>query len=190
MKTTKTTTTEVKRQARKKATAEDFTPAWLVNQMLDKLKEYSPESLSNPYKTFLDPACGNGNMLVEVLKRKLAKFAPSKDDPSRILASIYGCDIMIDNINECRLRLFKVLFCHIESLKKYPYGERKKIYRSFLRILARNIVCTPLNKYPNGSLDYLSLPEDETFNRNISDEQVEKTIDKIFDKNLLDAVQV
>ena len=63
--------TEARREARKSQTAEDFTPAPLVNEMLDKLAKYGPESWK-PGKTFLDPACGNGNMLVEVLKRKIS----------------------------------------------------------------------------------------------------------------------
>jgi len=53
-----------------KRTAEIFTPAFLVNEILDKLTEYGPE-IWNEEKTFLDPACGNGNFLIEILKRKL-----------------------------------------------------------------------------------------------------------------------
>ena len=185
MKSTNTTVTiadknKDKRLARKKKTAEDFTPSWLVNQMLDKLEEYSPTALIDFTKTFLDPACGNGNMLVEVLKAKINKGST----PIQALNAIYGCDIMPDNIKECQLRLFKV----ITQFANEGYIKLKGI--ELLKTLARNIVFTPLTKYPNGSLDYLSLPEDKTFNREISDEQAKKTLDKIIAEKLLETVTV
>jgi hypothetical protein len=122
-----------KRAKRRKQTAEVFTPAELVNEMLDKLNEYGPESWE-PGKTFLDPACGNGNMLVEILKRKISLG----HSPSKALASIYGTDIMADNIEECKNRLLVIIG---------PSKRRR-------RIVDQNIVCTPLDQYPNGSLDY------------------------------------
>lgn len=168
-----------KRLARKKQTAEDFTPLWLVNQMIDKLLEYSPDTFSDPNKTFLDPAAGNGNMLIEVLKRKL-KYA----SPIQAISTIYGCDIQKDNIIECRLRLLKVI------VKNKTQKLSKKEYIEIIKILAKNIVCTPLSKYPNGSLDYLSLPENKTFNRILSDESAEKTLNQIVSKKLLDELIV
>lgn len=181
---TKTTTTLAdknndKRIARKKQSAEDFTPAPLVNQMLDKLEQYSPES-KQVDKTFLDPACGNGNMLVEVLKRKIQNGST----PIQALETIFGCDIMQDNVDECRLRLMKV----ITQFSTPAYRRLKGI--EIVKILARNIVCTPLDKYPNGSLDYLSMSEDDTFNRQITDEQAQKTMDKIVSKKMLDKVSI
>ena len=133
-----------KRKARKKQTAEFFTPLWLVDQMLDKLEEYSPDTFTDVEKTYLDPACGNGNILIQVLKRKL-KHA----HPVQAISTVYGCDIQKDNIQECRLRLFKVITKHkTAKLTRQEYIE-------IIKQLAKNIVCTPLSKYPNGSLDYL-----------------------------------
>ena len=126
-----------KRLARKRQTAEDFTPAWLVNQMLDKLNEYGPESWQDG-KTFCDLACGNGNMLIEVLKRKLSL----KHNPLTAIQSIYGADIMQDNIRECRERLLTTL------------KEHTPITKDMVKAVLKNIVWTPLKKYPNGSLDY------------------------------------
>ena len=119
------------RQLRKKQTAEDFTPPKLTNEILDKLEEYSPESFL-PDKTFLDPACGNGNLLVEVIKRKILKG----HNPLEALKTLYGCDIMEDNIHECRERLLQL-----------TDGEGKEI-------VDRQILWTPLHLYPKGSLDY------------------------------------
>ena len=126
-----------KRLARKKQTAEDFTPAWLVNEILDKLNQYGPESWQDG-KTFCDPACGNGNMLIEVLKRKLSL----NHDPLTAIQSIYGADIMQDNIRECRERLLITL------------KEHTTITKDMVKAVLKNIVWTPLNKYSNGSLNY------------------------------------
>jgi len=132
-------TIKSKRELRKKQTAEIFTPSWLVNEILDKLNEYGKESWDEG-NTFLDPACGNGNILVEVLKRKLSLH----HDSTEALKSIYGTDIMMDNIVECRTRLLKVLMKAGFNLN----------LNELEPIVIKNIVCTPLDKYPNGSLDY------------------------------------
>jgi len=147
-----------KRKERKRFTAEDFTPSWLVNQMLDKLNEYGKESWEDG-KTFLDPACGNGNILVCVLKRKLQL----NHNPLKAIQSIYGADIMDDNIKECRLRLLKVLD-----------NANIKITKEHIRAVLTNIICCPLNKYKNGSLDY-----DFEFNKKISDTMLEKNLNQI-----------
>lgn len=131
-------TNHAKRQQRKKQTAEDFTPAWLVNQMLDKLLRYGPE-MKQQGKTFLDPACGNGNILVEVLALKLRL----KHDPLISIQSCYGTDIMQDNIQECRTRL-------IQLIQSHGYN----ITTDIITAVLKNIICTPLRHYKNGSLDY------------------------------------
>jgi hypothetical protein len=82
---------------RTKTRTEVFTPPELINEMLDGFSK----SMWSKRKTFIDPACGNGNMLVEVLKQKLAKG----HTPLQALSTIYGVDIMADNIEECRMRL-------------------------------------------------------------------------------------
>lgn len=101
---------KAKRKERQSKTAEVFTPAWLVDEMLDKL----PEEVWEKGKTFLDPACGNGNFLIAVLYRKIQKG----HNPLQSLNSIYGVDIMPDNIQECRIRLLKfVSFFQTLTLK-------------------------------------------------------------------------
>ena len=90
-----------KSKARVKELGEVFTPAALVSEMLDKL----PPDCWLPEKTFLEPSCGNGNFLVAILERKLDMGHP----PLQALATIYGVDIMEDNIVESRARMEKVL---------------------------------------------------------------------------------
>ena len=88
-----------KSKARVKELGEVFTPAALVSAMLDKL----PADSWLPGKTFLEPSCGTGNFLVQILQRKLAARHP----PLRALATIYGVDIMKDNVVESRKRLLQ-----------------------------------------------------------------------------------
>ena len=85
-------------KTRVKATAEVFTPTPLVQEILDQLP---PEVFSNPAKTFLDPSCGDGQFLSEVLIRKLE----NNIDFATALSTIYGVDLMPDNVKLCQDRL-------------------------------------------------------------------------------------
>jgi hypothetical protein len=136
------TTNYERRKKRKKQTAEDFTPLFLINEMLDKL----PEEVWEEDKTCCDPACGNGNMLVEVLKRKLKKG----HDPLRALQTIYGVDIMSDNIKECRLRLLKLVSKYAEITIEYI----KVVYDNIVFTSTTPTIMHPKGRYPNGALDY------------------------------------
>lgn len=165
MKTTLQARNQAKREKRNNRTAEVFTPPSLVNEMLDKL----PPEVWQPEKTWCDPACGNGNMLLEVLRRKLGKG----HDPLQALSTVYGADIKADNIKECRLRLLKLV-----SEKGY------EITRAMVVEVLNNIVVTPFSKYPRGSLDY-----DFQFKRKISDgERVDRWMHGITEKHWLDEV--
>jgi len=123
-----------RRQQRQNKTAEVFTPTWLIDDMVNTL----PKATWSVNKTFLDPACGNGNILVRILQRKLDKG----HDPLKALQSIYGADIMADNVKECRLRLLKVA------------SGKAKITKAMIEAVFTNVVCVPLSRFPNGSLDY------------------------------------
>lgn len=163
---------QAKRLARRKFSGEDFTPPKLVNEMLDKL----PESQWQEGITYCDPSVGNGNMLVEVLKRKLSY----KHNPTEALKTLYGCDIMLDNIREARLRLLKVVVNHVKDNKL-----KKPNTLELVKILGKNIVCTPLDKYKNGSLDY-----DFEFKYTPTDLQAKQGLDKIVKEKLLEYVTI
>ena len=98
-----------------KANGEVFTPTKLVNEIIDQM---DPELWKDPTKTVLDPSCGDGQFLVEALKRKLANGI----DRKTALSTIYGVDIMEDNVIVCRDRL-------LDGHNKYRH------------IVERNIVC-------------------------------------------------
>lgn len=91
---------------------EVFTPDWLVNDMLDLVKEESERIDSR----FLEPACGSGNFLVPVLRRKLGTVEAlyGKSDFERRhhallgLMCIYGIELLPDNAAECRANLLDV----------------------------------------------------------------------------------
>lgn len=83
---------------RVKATSEVFTPTPLVQEMLDQL---SDTLFDDPTKTFIDPSCGDGQFLSEVLIRKLERG----HDFEQALSTIYGVDLMSDNVELCRERL-------------------------------------------------------------------------------------
>lgn len=88
-----------KSKARVKELGEVFTPAILVSDMLDKM----PDDSWLPGKTWLEPSCGTGNFLVQILQRKIAAGHP----PLQALSTIYGVDIMKDNVVESRKRLLQ-----------------------------------------------------------------------------------
>ena len=93
---------EHRRKQRRKQTAEDFTCPTLVNEMLDKLPS---DIWSDPAKTFLDNSAGNGNFLVRVLAYKLSH----NHDPLQALSTIYGVELMPDNVEEMKQRLLDTL---------------------------------------------------------------------------------
>lgn len=100
---------------------EVFTPPWMVEAMLDLVKGESERIDSR----FLEPACGSGNFLVEVLKRKLATVESkykSSDFEKRhhallALMSIYGIELLPDNVAECRENLLEI-FAQYLNLKE------------------------------------------------------------------------
>jgi len=112
---------KIKRKQRyKRNVGEDFTPSTLVNEMLDKLP---PEVFQDPSKTFCDNSAGNGNFLIEVLRRKLS----NNHSPLQALSTIYGVELMADNVEEMKERL-------LELIPKDYHKEAKNI-------LDKNIIC-------------------------------------------------
>jgi hypothetical protein len=83
---------------RVKSTGEVFTPTPLVQEMLDQLPD---NVFIDPTKTFLDNSCGDGQFLGEVLIRKMENGSTFE----QALSTVYGVDLMIDNVDLCRERL-------------------------------------------------------------------------------------
>lgn len=122
---------------------EVYTNAREVNAMLDLVKAETERIDSR----FLEPACGNGNFLAEVLRRKLAVVAARHGthqlDYERYavlaVSSIYGIDILPDNIEACRRRLFDLFEAGYAS--RFKASAKDECRASVRFILALNIIC-------------------------------------------------
>jgi hypothetical protein len=113
-----------------------------VNAMLDLVKQETERIDSR----FLEPACGNGNFLTAILERKLAvvekRYGKSQLEFERnvvqAVSSLYGIDILADNVSQCRERLFEIFDKVYERLFT---DTSKPTCRDAVRfILVRNIV--------------------------------------------------
>jgi len=121
---------------------EVLTPEHIVNAMLDLVKQETERIDSR----FLEPACGTGNFLIEILERKLKvverRYRKSQLEYERyaILAvsSVYGIELLEDNAEECRKRLFEVFDTAYTRLFKTKTKEKCREAARY--ILKRNIV--------------------------------------------------
>ena len=118
--------------------AEVFTPRWMVDDMLDLVKDESERIDSR----FLEPACGSGNFLVPVFERKLntvnSRYGKSDFEHRHFalvaLMSIYGIELLEDNTVECRANLLDTFVAYLKVEKTDP------TYIAAQKILAANIV--------------------------------------------------
>ena len=128
----------IKSKQRVEDHGEVFTPEWLVDAMLDLVKDETERLDSR----FLEPACVSGNFLTKILKRKLATveitFAKSQFDRQHYavlsLMSIYGIEMLEDNIEECKANLLDI-FAEYLNLKK-----EDALYACGDYVLTQNIV--------------------------------------------------
>ncbi len=117
---------------------EVFTPEWMVEAMLDLVKGETERIDSR----FLESACGDGNFLVQVLRRKLAavELKYGKSDFERRhyallgLMCIYGIELLADNIADCRRKLLEIF---AEYLNLDPTDD---LYRAAVSVLSQNLI--------------------------------------------------
>ena len=153
---------QIKSKERVADHGEVFTAEREVNAMLDLVKQETERIDSR----FLEPACGDGNFLAEILRRKLEAAKrqatprgrkrpdPFSYEKNAVLAisSIYGVELLMDNVLACRERLFKIWDKEYKAVCK---KETKDQTREAVRfILSRNIICgnalTPMCVDENG----------------------------------------
>lgn len=117
---------------------EVFTPAWMVEAMLDLVKAETERIDSR----VLEPACGSGNFLIPVLRRKLAavelKFGKSDFEKRHYalfgLMCVYGIELLDDNVAECRENMLEILADYI------GLDEQDDLHRAAAYVLSQNIV--------------------------------------------------
>lgn len=134
---------QIKSKTRVREKGEVFTNEREVNAMLDLVKQETERIDSK----FLEPACGNGNFLIEIISRKLEvvksryKKSQWEYEKNALIAvmSIYGIDIMQDNVVECRKRLFDYFKQEYKSLFKTKVNNNYLDIIDF--ILSKNILC-------------------------------------------------
>ena len=94
-----------KRKDRHHITQEDFTPP----EVIEILFENIPEDLFNDFsKTFCDPCAGVGNILMHVLNKRL-EYCKTEDDIINALSTLYGVELMEDNVEELRNNLYNII---------------------------------------------------------------------------------
>ncbi|PWG60740.1 restriction endonuclease subunit M [Bifidobacterium catulorum] len=134
---------QVKSKQRVEEHGEVFTNEREVNAMLDMVKQETERIDSR----FLEPACGDGNFLSEVLRRKLAvvteRYGKSQLEYERYtfvaVSSIYGVDILQDNVEECRERLYGIVKDTYEQ--QFKDDCRPEVLDSIRYLLSKNILC-------------------------------------------------
>ena len=129
---------QVKSKQRVADHGEVFTPRWMVEAMLDLVKDETERIDSR----FLEPACGSGNFLVRILQRKLAavELKYGKSDFERrhyallAMMCIYGIELLPDNIAECRANVLEILAEYL------TLDESDELYRAASYVLSQNLV--------------------------------------------------
>lgn len=121
---------QIKSKQRVKAFAEVFTAEREVKAMCDLIPAKIWKRIDS---TFLEPACGTGNFLVEILARKYKPCKTPKDG-LKALASVVGIDIQADNCEECRKRLLE------QYIENFPTANSMAIAMAY-KILQNNIIC-------------------------------------------------
>ena len=118
---------------RQKATAEVFTPTEYVQEILDDEEKKSPDMFRDWTKTYMDNSCGDGQILSEVVIRKMEQ---SNCTLEQALSTTYGVEFMEDNVKLCKKRLAglnptqeildildKNIVCHDALTYDYSFGE-------------------------------------------------------------------
>jgi hypothetical protein len=136
-------TSTVKSRDRVRDHGEVFTAQREVNAMLDLVKQETERIDSR----FLEPACGDGNFLAEILRRKLevvkSRYSKNPADYERYaviaVTSIYGVELLSDNVEDCRNRMFKIF--DEEYSKNCKQEANDETRRAAHHILKHNILC-------------------------------------------------
>ena len=119
------TDTRINRRKDNESTQEFFTPYEIVKQMADKIPD---STWQDPTKTFLEPSFGNGQFIVYIVYRRINSGIGWKT----VLSTLYGVELMQDNVDECKERVLDLL----DKMNiKYDKSQAMKI-------MNKNLVCS------------------------------------------------
>jgi len=205
---------QIKHRTRVTDHGEVFTHEREVNSMLDLVKQETERLDSR----FLEPACGNGNFLAEVLNRKLRilknRYSKSQYDYERysvvVISSIYGIDILKDNVEECKDEFeqrddFEAWRNKIGSLILLPEGfnqsygtlpyEKKLPHYFGQNLLARSLSPQCYERNPNflkykDESDLPFKPHEQFKKKDVEERQLlyQKILEEIYDLKRFDEV--
>jgi hypothetical protein len=122
---------------------EVYTAKREVNAMLDLVKEETERIESR----FLEPACGTGNFLVEILNRKMEavrkKFSKNRYEydlaSAQAVSSMYGVELLPDNVETCQNRLLQQ---YLETYQQHQHVDASpELERCIRFLLMKNILC-------------------------------------------------
>ena len=133
---------QIKSNKRVKDFGEVYTAEREVKAMCDLVPREVWERIDS---TFLEPTCGDGNFLVEILSRKLT-LCKDERDGLKALASIVGIDILSDNCAESRRRLLQLY------QEKFPKASESAVAEA-ISILNSNIICGDSLEIMQGWID-------------------------------------
>lgn len=137
----------IKSKARVQKHGEVFTPSWMVQKMLDT--EGVKEACEQLTATFLEPAAGDGNFLVAILRRKLTMVSEQYNSSIRqythyslyALSTLYGIELLEDNAQLCVMNLFEVYKdFYLTAVKKHEDKQSENTLNNAKFIISKNIV--------------------------------------------------
>lgn len=137
----------VERVSRRKSgisTNEFFTPFSIVDRMCAKV---SPEEWADPDKTFLEPSFGNGNFLVYIIYKRISSGLTWQ----QTLSTLYGVELMEDNVQEAKERI-----CELLDKMEVKYDKAEA-----MSIMDKNLVCSDFFKWDFEN--WRSMKEDPLF---------------------------
>lgn len=166
---------------------EVFTPAWLVDEMLDLVRP----SLLEPDFRVLEPACGTGNFLVRIAELRMQKIVDELSDgeslfPKILMAmrTLFGVELQRDNVDECKSALIEAALRHLPDDVSGDHLDAMKM------IVEENILCGNARSWTDESGEPLLIPvwEIDDFGNGVAAYfELNQLVDKSFsDGSLLD----
>lgn len=153
----------IKSKSRVRKHGEVFTPDWMVKMMLSEASIQN--KLHDIHATFLEPSVGEGAFITEILHQKLTYVDEISNKSNWIkntlwvIASIYGIELLDDNLIITKQNLVEVLSQHYQNFYQKKLSKNTDLYKSARYIIDNNIVQGNTLKYITNSGDLIIFSE-------------------------------